>query len=1173
MSVPAARHVCNTFYTDTLNPIVQHHIDSYDDFLSRKLPLFLKASNPIKLLLPSEKRVIDVYIGGREGDKLGYSPPLDELGNAVMPNTCRVENKTYFLEIRADMDFVYGFENAESEVVTFEKVLIARIPLMLRSKYCHLSGLTPQQMYDQGECYHELGGYFIIDGAERVLLSQERLGNNLYYSGDKAYKPVKIEDDELFGGDMKGTEETRSHFAAIRSVSEDGTRGPSSHYIEIPPKAAEAGIMSKSGEELTPLQMGNSRLGSGRIPVITLPGFKDPIPVLSVFRALGITNDKDLYDVILAGIPEADRSVYDDLFMQIVVSHDRELVNREIDDLQILRRGTKTRSIEEALYNIQVLMFPHIEAEEGEDTAAMYRRKAYCLGYILRMGMESAAGIRKKTDRDHFRFKRFDVSGDLLFQEFRRIYNDVKKSMTLAMDTKLHYEERLYTGRNIVNLIQRENVGYYWKSYTFLNELSKSFKGKWGGKDGVSQILSRVSLLGTVSQLRRTKLDMDESSKILGARRLHASSFGFTCPSDVPDGRSVGLVKHFALLTTVSVASPRREVLDILKSNPAFRWISSIHPSSWNPTWTRVRLNGDIVGAMTTETGELYERLIELRRTSQLNPTLSIAWDRTNNELTIASDPGRPIRPVYRPGVTSEQVLAQKSWSGLISNVFDLVDAEECDTIKLSIAPFTKDQPSEIHGIFMLSPLSAVIPFCDHNPSPRVAFSCAQCRQGASWYHSNFSKRFDTISLILNAPQRPICETWAYPHILGRGGCLPYGENAIVAISIYSGYNQEDSVILNGDALKRGMFHTTYYHSYNFAEDMIDQASQTHTIIGNPAKDPQYAGSVQLKADKDYSKLDEDGIIQVGAEVDENTVLVGMVAPSRDPLTGAIKSYVDVSEMPKRGQRGKVDAIQVFNSRVEVNGTVTTVLRGVKIRVAESRGPILGDKFSSRAGQKGTVGMILPESDLPFNAAGLRPDLILNPHAIPSRMTTGQYLESMSGRIGNKLGALIDATPFTVQDQVKEYRELLEKHGFESNGSDIMYNGMTGEMMEMEIFVGPVYYLRSKLMVEDKINYRDTGARTLLTHQPLEGRSAGGGLRIGEMERDALIAHGVSAFLDESFMKRSDGTEVLYDPETGLLDSTANTELRMPYSMSLFVKELEAMHIQPRIQIKDETML
>jgi DNA-directed RNA polymerase beta subunit len=263
----------------------------------------------------------------------------------------------------------------------------------------------------------------------------------------------------------------------------------------------------------------------------------------------------------------------------------------------------------------------------------------------------------------------------------------------------------MFSGRNIINIVQRENVGFYWKHYTFLNEISKSFKGMWGGKDGVSQILSRISLLCTVSQLRRSKSDMDEGTKILGARRLHASSYGFTCPSDVPDGRSVGLVKHFSLLTTVSTASPRKDILDFLKSRAEFRWISTIHPASWNSSWTRIRLNSDIVGVLTKNSTDVYNNILNLRRTSKINATVSIAWDRTYNELIIATDPGRPIRPLYRPGVTSEKVVSTKQWFELTSNVFDLVDSSECDTIRISMAPFNAEQPSEIHGILMLSPL------------------------------------------------------------------------------------------------------------------------------------------------------------------------------------------------------------------------------------------------------------------------------------------------------------------------------------------------------------------------------------------------------------------------------------------------------------------------------------
>jgi len=1149
MSVQAARHVCGTYYETTLNPIVQHHIDSFNDLLERRIPVFLKASNPVQLVLDGE-RSVRVYIGGRDGNKILYKPPVDELENAVTPNICRVENKTYLLDCLADIDIEYQIDKDTTELVQFEKVLLSQFPLMLRSKYCHLSALTPAEAFEQGEDLHELGGYFIVDGSERILLSQERLGNNLYYAGKRAIQTT--EEEEQVGGKTESVGEKYEYYSGIRSVSEDGTRGPYSHYMVIPPEPR-----ALSFEELEKRNVddyGETRIRGGI--VMTLPGFKIPVPVLSVFAILGVESDKELYDTVFCGIP--DRSAYEDFFIQMVVGHQKNLDRGEgTTNLEILRIATKSRSQDEVFYNLQAMLFPHIEIPDGESTADMYRRKAYTLGYMLRIGIDNALGLRAQTDRDHFQFKRFDVSGDLCFQEFRRIYKETSKSMKLKMDTRVHFEERVYSGKGLATLVQRENVGSFWQAYNFVNEFSKSFKGKWGGKDGISQILSRVSLLGTVSQLRRSSLQMDPSVKALGARRLHGSSFGLTCPSDVPDGRNVGMIKHFSLLTRVSTQSESLPVRDILKAYEHFVPISTIHPSLWNTKWTRVRLNGDHIGVATKGAPELYDLLIAYRRSN--SAMVSVAWNRTDNELVVWSDAGRPCRPLYRPGVTPDAVLSKKTWSDMTATVFDMFDADESESVRVSMTPFSPTMPSEIHGLFLLSPLSAVIPFSDHNPATRTAFSCAQCRQGASWYHSNFNKRFDTITLILNSPQRPICETWVYSHVLGRGGCMPYGENVIVAIATYTGYNQEDSVILNGSAMRRGLFRTSYFHSYTASEELVDPAMGTYKEFMNPLSKLD----VKLKADKDYSKLDENGIIRMGSEVDEDTVLVGMVS----------SGTVDASVTPKRGQRGIVDGIQMFtlvtatrSTNIE-NAPAPRVLRGVKVRITESREPILGDKMSSRHGQKGTCGLILPECDMPFTAKGLRPDLILNPHAMPSRMTTGQMFESTSARVGLFLGTLIDATPFCTRSQDEDYRQLLRKIGLEQNGSEMFYNGMTGEMMEMEIFVGPTYYLRSKLMVEDKINYRDTGTRTLMTHQPLGGRSVGGGMRIGEMERDALISHGVSSFIEESFMKRADEHEVLFQSSSGLLDSTQKDEpvdvLRMPYAMSLFVKEMESMHVQP----------
>ena len=442
-------------------------------------------------------------------------------------------------------------------------------------------------------------------------------------------------------------------------------------------------------------------------------------------------------------------------------------------------------------------------------------------------------------------------------------------------------------------------------------------------------------------------------------------------------------------------------------------------------------------------------------------------------------------------------------------------------------------------------------------------------KQAVGWYNTAFSKRFDTIATWLNYAQRPISQTWVFNTILGKSGCLPYGENPIVALMVYSGYNQEDSILLNEGSLKRGMFQTTYYHSYDFEEDSIEKGMKEggsnqmvvlrSTEFGNLATDPKYRETVTRKEGYNYDLLDSDGIIKPGVPVDEKTILVGKVRPITNS-SGLTTGYSDVSEVPKRGQTGFVDAVYRYVNR---DG-----LRAVKIRVAEHRIPVLGDKFSARHGQKGTCGLRINEEDMPYTSQGLRPDMIVNPHAFPSRMTIGQFVESMSTKLGVEMGSLIDATPFSTQNRVAETSELLLKAGFHPYGHEVLYNGQTGEMMEAEIFMAPTYYIRSKLMVEDKINFRATGPKKLLTHQPVEGRANEGGLRIGEMERDVLISHGISKFLNESLMERSDKTELLFQPESGLLDANpelVSTTLTTPYALGLTIHELESMHISVKL--------
>ena len=1161
-----ARHVLDTYFSDTTNPLVRHHLDSYDDLLNVKIPTFIKATNPLRLALGDE-RTIDVFVGGRDGTDIYYSPPVDELNNAILPHACRLNNQTYSLEIHVNIEIDY-FLGKETVTKKFPNIALGKLPLMLKSSLCYLSSMTSEQLFDSGECKFELGGYFVIGGAEKSLLTQERLGNNMFYASKRIQvtssdsgKRTLVEKEEASKLEDATKGEKYEYVAGVKSISEDGSKGPYSHFLILPPANAKP----NDPKELAS-QNDFSSYSTRRFVTITLPGFTQPVPLISVFYALGLTTDQDIYDTILCGIPQDDRSPYDETFAEIVLSHEKFVAQEMLKEsdknqdpnLLFLRRQSRTRSNGGVYVNLFDELFPHCEIHDNESTASFYRRKAYLLGQMTRMAMELSLNIKPKTDRDHLRFKRLVASGELVFQEFVKIYKQISKRMLTELDTRVHFEAQAYVGKKLADLVQDENIGYYWRSYSFLNDLEKSFKGKWGGKDGISQELSRLAYLGTIAQLRRVNVDMDKGTKIIESRRIHASSWGLLCPSDNPDGGNIGLIKSMTLLCSISTAFPSQTVLTAIKTFPSFHSISTIHPSVWNPIWTKVFLNSDLMGIVEKDTESFHKLLLSKRRSGDFQKYVSLCWNRLENEYIIFCDAGRPCRPLYRENTLAEEVEDLKTWTDISSKHMDYVDAQESESLRISMKPFSNTL-SEIHGLTLFSASASVLPNCDFNAAVRNAFSCQQTKQACSWYNTAFHKRFDTISTWLNYAQRPLAQTWAFKHVMGKNGCLAYGENPIVALMIYSGYNQEDSVLLNENALKRGMFHTTVFHSYDIAEEMINVMAQTHNEFGNPATEPRFRETVTRKEGYIYDYLDGDGIIKVGSPVTDKTILVGILVPLFD-IVGGVKSYIDKSSEPKRGQTGVVDSVYRY---VTPDG-----LHGVKIRIAEHRLPVLGDKFSARHGQKGTVGLRVLEEDMPFTASGMRPDMIVNPHAFPSRMTIGMFLEMMSTKLGLHMGALVDGTPFSTQNRVGETRDLLAKAGFHQYGNEIMYNGQTGEMLEAEIFTGPTHYLRLKQMVEDKINYRATGPKKLLTHQPVEGRSNDGGLRIGEMERDVLLTHGISKFINESFMDRSDKSEILFQPELGVMDANTEVEsttLTVPYALSLHVHELEAMHISMKL--------
>jgi hypothetical protein len=530
--------------------------------------------------------------------------------------------------------------------------------------------------------------------------------------------------------------------------------------------------------------------------------------------------------------------------------------------------------------------------------------------------------------------------------------------------------------------------------------------------------------------------------------------------------------------------------------------------------------------------------------------------------------------------------------------IIDYIDCSESEDALIAMNPeqIEKEKSKkythlEIHESLILGMMCNMIIFPENNPATRNSFSCGQSKQACSLYHTNHQVRMDKTAVVLVSGQTPLVKSRYLEHINGEGN--PYGENAIVAIMCYTGYNVEDAMLINEGSLKRGLFRTTYYSTYESHEEKTKTADAvTEHIFTNIENDTEVVGT---KDGYDYSQLDKYGLIREGTPVDDRTILIGMTATASN-MKGVKK---DMSKSPKKGQIGIVDKTFITDSE---EGQ-----RIAKVRVREVRIPNIGDKMASRAGQKGTIGLVVPEEDMPFTKDGIRPDIIINPHAIPSRMTIGQLVECIIGKACAHYGGFGDCTAFNNKgSKIGVFGELLPKVGFHSSGNEILYNGMTGEQIATEIFIGPNYYMRLKHMVKDKINYRALGPRTALTRQPVSGRANDGGLRIGEMERDVVISHGATNFLSESMMERGDKYQVaicnttgmlaIYNPAKNLfLSPMADGPLKyvgsldgkemhienvsrfgrnfsivkVPYTLKLLIQELQTMNIQMRLITED----
>lgn len=1067
------------------------------------------------------------------------------------------------------------------------RVFIGKLPVMLKSKICTLRNRSESELYAFQECPFDQGGYFIINGSEKVLIAQERSAANIVQVFKKKASPTPV-------------------IAEIRSAIEKGSRLISTTQVKLYERGA-------SGSNL------------GKVIKVTLPYVKVDIPLVVVFRALGIVSDEDILNHICK---KSDTQMLE--LLKPCLEDAFAIQEREQALDFIGRRGQMSAPLDKRIKYARDIMqkefLPHISQEEGSET-----RKAFFLGYMVNRLLQVQLGRTDEDDRDHFGKKRLDLAGPLMAQVFRL------KFTQLVKDIRSYLHRCVEQGREFnITLAVKSNIITSGLRYCLAT-------GNWGdqkkaasAKAGVSQVLNRYTYASTLSHLRRTNTPIGRDGKIAKPRQLHNTHWGLVCPAETPEGQACGLVKNLSLMCYVSVGTPGTPLIEYMRHRGME--LLEEYDAVLNPNATKVFLNGTWVGVHSNG-GQLADALRNLRRKNTIGFEVTIIRDPREREIKVFTDAGRVMRPLFvidnDPNSPNRGNLALKrehisrlqddqetlanmegqnfseeqkqelifGWHGLVrSGVIEFLDAEEEETAMIIMTPDdleehkiiraggpwveAKDDPNrrikarpnasvrtwthcEIHPAMILGVCASIIPFPDHNQSPRNTYQSAMGKQAMGVTLTNYPVRMDTMANVLYYPQKPLATTRSMEFLKFRD--LPAGQNAIVAIACYSGYNQEDSVIMNQSSIDRGLFRSLFYRAY------LDQEKRVGMSVVEQFEKPTRSDTLKMKHGT-YDKLDEDGIISPGARVSGEDIIIGKtapIAPDAEELGQRTKLHVkrDVSTPLRSTENGIVDQVLLTTN---VEG-----LKFVKVRTRTTKVPQIGDKFASRHGQKGTIGITYRQEDMPFTSDGLTPDIIINPHAIPSRMTIAHLIECLLSKVAALTGQEGDATPFT-DVTITSISQILESYGFQKRGFEIMYNGHTGKKLNAQVFLGPTYYQRLRHMVDDKIHARARGPLQILTRQPVEGRARDGGLRFGEMERDCMISHGASAFLKERLLDVSDAFRVHICEICGLMTPIAKLEEKqiecrpcknktkiaqvvIPYAAKLLFQELAAMNVATRM--------
>ena len=1123
-------------YLTQNNILALHQIESYNDYIENIIPKILEQFFPFEINFNDNKiKNIELKIEKMKIEKPYYTEN-NGCTKIMTPNIARLRNFTYsltvYLDISVHIKIELDGEDINLPVKIIKDIILTKIPVVVKSKYCNYTDDICS------ECSFDPGGYSIINGNEKVIISQEKISPNII----QVYEVSKNNSKYGYISEVRSSSEET--FGITKTISVKITAKPNIYNNTI---------------------------------YISIPHIKEEIPMVILFRALGCITEKEIIYFII----DNDKSSSDLQIMKIiknsVISH-RECQTQN-DALSYLAKKLSTNNN----FNLdtKINYCKNILNREYLPHVSGVLEKLYFTGLMINKLIKCLLKINKCSDRDSYSNKRIEtcgvLMGNLTIQGMSKIIKDMKTQITKEVNSGIWAIKDNYS--DIINSV---NIQKMIKKTYIENVLKGAMAtGNWGIKNnnnrqGVSQVLNRLTFMSSVSHLRRVSTPVDNTGKLIPPRKLHSSQWGYICPVETPEGQSVGVVKNLALMCEITVYIPSNFICKLLADHVKLLGDMDLYEYNKND-FIKVLINGRWYGY--TDKPEELCSIFKLNRVKNIiHPHSSIYWNIEEYSIYIFTDRGRCIRPMFKVnsaynGTELFQLIKNNdNWteslmSGL-SKYIEYLDPCETENCMILMDPKNVDKESlkkythiEIKPNLVIGSLASCIPFLNHNQSPRNTYQSAMGKQAIGIHCTNISQRYDTFSHVLYYPQKPLVNTKAMKYF--NFNSLPNGINAVIAIATYTGYNQEDSVIINQGAIDRGLFNSTFYRTYK-SEEEKNQLSGDEDIFCKPDE-----SRLLFSKYGDYSKIERDGFVKVNTKVEENDMIIGKVMPIKN---NADYDYKDSSTSIKKNEGGYIDG-----NYIDINGDG---YRFCKVRVRSPRVPEIGDKVSSRHGQKGTIGMTYLPQDMPFTKDGIIPDIIINPHAIPSRMTIAQLLECILGKSCAILGYEGDGSGFNNTD-VNDLIEILENQGFDGTGNETLYNGMNGEQMKTQIFMGPTYYQRLKHMSGDKVHSRAGGPIVAMTRQPAEGRSSHGGLRFGEMERDCMISHGSSYFLKERMLDVSDKYS-MYICNCCKLISPGNSEegifeckkcdnysdfrkIYIPYACKLLIQELMSMSMGPRL--------